>query len=150
MTREEFVKSEEFAFGKMQLGLLNMINDYMVAKKIKPKDLAHELGVSKGYISQLLNVTFDHKLSKVANLALSCNKMPILHFVDLDEYVKLDSQDKVLELMPMQRAKAMTYQQGSFSLNQNLISDKTDYIDATRLDDTYENILEDKLLTAIM
>jgi hypothetical protein len=105
MTREEFVKSQEYVFGKMQLGLLNMLNDYMVAKDIKPTNLAEELGVTKGYISQLLNVTYDHKLSKVANLALSCNKMPILKFVDLDEFVNNDALDLVYELTTKSRFK---------------------------------------------
>jgi len=103
MDRKELITSKEYVVGKIQLTLLNMIQDYMVKKEIKRTELADELGVTKGYVSQLLNVAGDHKISKLVELSLSCNKMPVVNFVDLNEYINNDALDKIYELSLVDR-----------------------------------------------
>lgn len=49
--------------------------------------LAKHLGCSKGYVSQLLNGNFDHKLSKLVELSLAIGKAPILEYKDVSEYI---------------------------------------------------------------
>jgi transcriptional regulator with XRE-family HTH domain len=109
MKREELLRTKEYAFSQIQLGLLNVIGEYKEKMNLKDVHLADQLGVSKGYISQLLNVTFDHKMSKLVELALACNKMPLVYFVDLDTFIKEDAQDKVYEIFPVGRTQNVTY-----------------------------------------
>lgn len=109
MTREKLITSKEYVVGKFQLGLLNIIESYMKKKEINRKELSDELNVSKGYVSQLLNVSYDHKISKLVELALSCNYMPVLNFVDLKTYVNNDEQDKVYELVAIEREESIQY-----------------------------------------
>lgn len=52
--------------------------------------LAEHLGVSKGYVSQLLNGDYDHKLSKLVELSLAFGYVPKVDFVPIDEYIKND------------------------------------------------------------
>jgi len=73
MNREELLSTKEYVVSQIQLNLLNLIGDYKKKNKLKDFQLADELGVSKGYVSQLLNVTFDHKISKLVDLALACD-----------------------------------------------------------------------------
>lgn len=110
MKREKLLRDKEYATSQMQLKLLNLIGEYMKQNKLLQKDLSKELGVSKGYISQLLNATYDHKLSKVAELALSCNAMPLLNFVNLDNFIEEDSKDKYFELFPVLRQRNITFE----------------------------------------
>lgn len=49
--------------------------------------LAKHLGCSKGYVSQLLNGNFDHKISKLVELSLAIGKAPILEYKDVSEYI---------------------------------------------------------------
>lgn len=63
--------------------------------KLKNKDLAQKLGVTKGYISQILNGNFDHKLSKLIELSLACDKIPYISYLDLEKYIKDDYANDV-------------------------------------------------------
>jgi transcriptional regulator with XRE-family HTH domain len=107
MKREKLLRSKDYITSTLQLNLLNLIGEYKSKQKLKDYQLAEELGVSKGYVSQLLNATFDHKISKVVDLALACNKMPLMFFVDLEEFIKNDSEDKVYGIFPVVRVKAI-------------------------------------------
>jgi len=97
MNREELITSKEFVFTKMQLDLLNLIEGYMQKNGLNRTQLAEKLGVGKSYVSQLLNVSFDHKISKIVDIALDCNAIPLLFFIDLKEYVRRTLKIKYTE-----------------------------------------------------
>ena len=61
--------------------------------------LANYLGCSKGYISQLLNGNFDHKLSKLVRLSLALGKAPILEYRALSDYI-LENDETFSSVMP--------------------------------------------------
>lgn len=107
--RERLLRSKNYIVAQIQLRLLNIIGAYKESKNLKDYQLANELGVSKGYISQILNASFDHKITKIVDLALACNKMPLIYFVDMDEFIMADKEDKVYELMQMQRHQYIKY-----------------------------------------
>ena len=46
----------------------------MKDKKLNRSQLAKKLGVTKGYITQVLNGDFDHRISKLVDLSLAINK----------------------------------------------------------------------------
>ncbi len=125
MKRKELITSKEYVQASIQLNLLNLIEKYMEKKKLKRIELSKELKVSKGYVSQVLNGSYDHKISKLVDL--SCNAMPLLFFVDLNKFVEDDANDKIYEIMPMQRPKAITYVEFE-SKNINLSNKKYPYI----------------------
>lgn len=110
MTREELIRSNEYVTGGIQLKLLNLIEDYMKKNNLNRDKLAKQLGVTKGYVSQLFNASYDHKLSKLVDLALSCNAMPLVYFIDMNKFVEDDAKDLVYELVPMLRPKDITYE----------------------------------------
>ncbi len=58
---------------------------------INRTQLAEKLGVSKGYVSQLLNGDFDHKLSKLVELSLAFGVVPIIDFKPIADVVSEDS-----------------------------------------------------------
>ena len=47
--------------------------------------LAEYLGCTKGYVTQLLNGEFDHKLSKFVELSLAIGKVPEIRFTEEEE-----------------------------------------------------------------
>ncbi len=108
MKRESLLRSKEYAVSQIQLNLLNLIVKYKKNKNLKDYQLAEELGVSKGYVSQILHATFDHKISKVVDLALACNVMPLIYFVDMDKFIKDDARDKEYVLVPVLRRKNLS------------------------------------------
>lgn len=90
LTKEQLVKTPEYWLETVQNELFRQVTAYMKEKKINQTQLAQELGVSKGYISQVLNGNFNFTLSKLIELSLAIGRVPNLKF----EKIKKDSQTK--------------------------------------------------------
>lgn len=90
MERAELLSSPGYWTAELQLELYRQINDYMKKKGLNKVQLAHKLGCTKSYITQLLNGEFDHKLSKFFELSLAIGKVPEFNFVDLNDLIEYD------------------------------------------------------------
>lgn len=62
--------------------LVRELRRFMKREGMNQTELAAHLGVSKGYISRLLNGTGDPKLSSILDLAMAIGKEPVLMFTD--------------------------------------------------------------------
>lgn len=87
MKREELLKNKGYWVSKIQIDLFNQLSDYMKKNGLNRTQLAKKLGVSKGYISQILNGDFNHKLSTLVELSLSMDKIPTLKFNDISQLI---------------------------------------------------------------
>lgn len=95
MTREELLKCPEYWTTQIQNELYRQIHSYMEKQNMNKSQLADYLGCSRGYITQLLNGDFDHKLSKLVELSLAIGMAPIVSFKELeraDETVKFEGR----------------------------------------------------------
>jgi len=91
-TREELLKSREYWLENIQNRLFEKVEDYIRDKKINRTKLAEELGVSKGYISQILSGSFDHRISKLVDILIAINIAPEIPMErTLDDYIRDDS-----------------------------------------------------------
>lgn len=79
MTREELIQMPEYWIGQMQLALYEAAEQFMKEHHMNRTQLAAYLGVSKGYVSQLLNGDYNYSLSKLVELAIKLNCVPKLH-----------------------------------------------------------------------
>lgn len=93
MKREELLRSKQWWLIHIQNRLYNVINEYKINHAKKNKDIAQKLNVSKGYVSQILAGDYDHKLSKMVELALAFGKAPKIEFVDLESYIREDAMN---------------------------------------------------------
>ncbi len=87
MKREELLKSEGYWIAKLQTDLYRELISFMEKTDKNSSQLASYLGCSKGYISQLLNGNFDHKISKLVKLSLAIGKVPILEYKNISDYI---------------------------------------------------------------
>ena len=85
---EERYRSKDYWTGILQLELFKLLNEYKKEKGLSQNGLAAELGFSKSYLSQVLNGNFDHRLSKLVELALAIGKIPEVNYRDIDTVVK--------------------------------------------------------------
>lgn len=88
MKREELIKNKGYWISKIQIDLYNQLENYMSENNINRTKLAKKLGVSKGYITQVLNGDFNHRISKLVELSLAINKIPEINFKDVDQFIK--------------------------------------------------------------
>lgn len=97
MKREELLNSKEYWLTKIQIDLFNEVEKYMEKHELNRTQLAEKLGVSKGYVSQILNGDADHRISKLVELSLAVGVVPNLLFENLESYIKKDSLDDAMD-----------------------------------------------------
>jgi len=97
MKREELIKSPEYCLARIQIDLFNKVNKYMKDNKLTRKKLADQLGVTKGYVSQILNGDADHRISKFIELSLAIGLIPHIQFEKIEDVVALDSEEALVQ-----------------------------------------------------
>lgn len=97
--QRESMHGEGYWIAEWQLKLFDELRKYQEKFNLNQTELGEKLGVSKGYISQILNGKFDHKISTLVHLALAIGKAPILSFQDLEMYIEneLEGQNSLSE-----------------------------------------------------
>lgn len=86
---EEMLKREGYWTTEIQLLLFREIEKYLADNNMDRKDFAKKLGVSKGYVSQILNGEYDHKISKLVRLSLAMDMAPELVLTKLEDKISL-------------------------------------------------------------
>lgn len=93
--RKEFITSIGYWTVDIQSKLFRLLTDYMKDNHMNKTQLAEKMGVSKSYVSQILNGNFDFRLSKLVQLALFVGKVPKIEFSDMKDYIMEDQLDTV-------------------------------------------------------
>ena len=93
MERNELLRSEAYWTEKIKLDLYQIVSDYKEREHLTLENLASKLDVTKGYLSQILNGNFDHKISKLVQLSMACNMVPIIKYEPIDQYIQDDLDD---------------------------------------------------------
>ena len=86
ITNEELLATKEYWTTRIQLDLYSQLQDYMNIIFFFLGQLAQELGVTKSYVTQILNGDFDHRISKLVELSLAVGLIPKMEFVPKTEF----------------------------------------------------------------
>jgi transcriptional regulator with XRE-family HTH domain len=85
---QELIETPEYWLETIQNELYQHVYNYMEREKINQTQLAQRLGVTKGYISQVLNGQFNHRLEKLIELSLEIGIAPDMEFKTMQQYLK--------------------------------------------------------------
>lgn len=91
LNRTEILNSPEYWFEEAQNELYRQVILFMEKEKLNQKQLAEKLGVSKGYISQILKGEFNYTLKKLIELSMAVGRVPVIEFKDINELINEDS-----------------------------------------------------------
>lgn len=91
MDRNELLQTKEYWITSLQIALYNCAMQFMAEHEMNRTQLAKHLGVTKGYVTQLLNGDFDHRISKLVELALAFAVVPEFNFTPISDYVAKDN-----------------------------------------------------------
>lgn len=91
MERNELLSSKEYWLSKIQIQLFAVVEDYIKDNKLNRSKFAEEMGVTKGYVSQVLNGDYDSRISKLVELSLAVGKVPFIEFKGLRQVIELDN-----------------------------------------------------------
>ncbi len=92
MERNDLLKNPAFWFTKIQIALYNCAENFMNKTKQNRKQLAEYLGVSKGYVSQLLSGDYNYSLEKLVDLSLKLGYIPQIEFRPIEQVIEEDKQ----------------------------------------------------------
>lgn len=91
----DLLKTQEYWVNRIQDILFEKVQNYLKDNNISRVKFANDLGVSKGYVSQVLNGQFNFSLKKLVELSLAIGKVPDIHFDEVDNYIrKVLDEDK--------------------------------------------------------
>jgi len=90
MTRDKLLKSPVYWFEYEQNELFRQVVKFMEEEGINQTELAVRLGVSKGYISQILSGNFNYTLKKLIELCLAIGLVPKINYNKIDNVVRED------------------------------------------------------------
>lgn len=90
ITREELLKTEEYWFETIQNEIYRQVEAFLCENDLTKSQFAEKLGVTKGYVSQILNGNYNATLKKLIELSLAVEMAPVFDFQNLNEYIKED------------------------------------------------------------
>ncbi len=93
-TREEVLRSPEYWFEEAQNELYRQVVEYMEKSGLNQTQLAEKLGVSKGYVSQILKGEFNYTLKKLIEISLAVGKVPQVEYKKIEEVINEESKTK--------------------------------------------------------
>ena len=82
---EELMNQPEYWLETIQNEIFRQVTEYLKVNNMTQSQLAVQLGVSKGYVSQIMKGEFNYTLKKLIELSLAVGKGPVVIFKPLDE-----------------------------------------------------------------
>lgn len=91
MTRQELLSSPGYWIAGIQTEIYRCAEQFMRDHHMNRTQLAEYLGVSKGYVTQLLNGDYNFSLEKLVDLSLKIGYVPKMDFQELAQALALDA-----------------------------------------------------------
>ena len=113
MDRKEVLKSPEYWTAKTQIELYNQAESFMKETGRNKTQLAEYLGVSKGYVSQLLN-----------ELSLAFGVIPQIDFIPVGKYVSDDACSKQFKNIALPNANFVEWNDGEIQVSYSMKSNE--------------------------
>ena len=84
MTHNELLSSREYWITKIQYDFFKKVYQYMEDNSLSKSELSDRLGVSKSYISQILNGSSNFSLNKLIEMSLAIGYYPQFLLAPID------------------------------------------------------------------
>lgn len=91
MERKDILQEPAYWITQIQIALFDCATRFMSETGKNKTELAQHLGVSKGYVSQLLSGDYNFSISKLVETAMLMGSVPQLTFKSLEEILIHDS-----------------------------------------------------------
>ena len=90
---EELVNSPEYWLETIQNEIFRQVTEYLKVNNMTQNQFAEQLGVSKGYVSQVMKGEFNYTLKKLIELSLAVGKEPVIIFKPLTEITQIKNEE---------------------------------------------------------
>ena len=94
MTRSELLSTPAYWIAKIQAELYFSAEKFMKEKNMNRTQLAEYLGVSKGYVTQLLNGDYNFSIEKFTELSLKLGYVPEFDMAKLESKINQETSSQ--------------------------------------------------------
>ena len=91
MTREELLNMPEYWVAQIQTEIYRCADQFMEERHMNRTQFAEYLGVSKGYVTQLLSGDYNYSLEKLVELSLKIGYVPQVSFEEIERTLQMDA-----------------------------------------------------------
>lgn len=104
LKREELERKPEYWLESIQNEIFRQVTAYLKDNNMTQNQLAEQLGVTKGYVSQIMKGEFNYTLKKLIELSLAVGKAPVINFTPLAEIISSE-REKITssEILPIDK-----------------------------------------------
>lgn len=95
MTHKDLLNTSEYWITRIQYDFFKKVHQYMEENSLSKSELAKNIGVSKSYVTQILNGTCNFSLNKLIDISLSIGYYP--QFLLAPKEVDENSKEKIEE-----------------------------------------------------
>lgn len=92
LTKDELLKQPEYWLEMLQNEIYRQVAHYIDDKNINQTQFAQELGVTRGYVSQIMKGEFNYTLKKFIELSLAVGKAPVIEFKPIQEFIEKNTR----------------------------------------------------------
>lgn len=92
LKREELERKPEYWLESIQNEIFRQVTAYLKDNNMTQNQLAEQLGVTKGYVSQIMKGEFNYTLKKLIELSLAVGKAPVIVFKPLAEIISSERE----------------------------------------------------------
>lgn len=90
MERKDVLLEPAYWITQIQIALYDCATKFMLEQRKNRTELAQYLGVSKGYVSQLLSGDYNYSLSKLVETSMAFGFIPKMSFSPIEEELYRD------------------------------------------------------------
>ena len=101
--KSELLNTNEYWYEILQNQIYRLVSEYIEKEGISQTQFAEKLGVSKGYISQIMNGNFNYTLKKLIELSLAVGVAPVIDFRPLNSFEESQSKSDSFSLGTAQK-----------------------------------------------
>ena len=93
LEQEDLIRTPEYWLETIQDEIYRQVSAYLKDNNLTQSQLAIQLGVSKGYISQVMKGEFNYTLKKLIELSLAVGKAPVLVLKPLEGITPISQKE---------------------------------------------------------
>lgn len=118
MERKDILREPEYWIAQIQMAIYKCALDFMNESGKNKTQLAEHLGVSKGYVTQLLSGDYNYSLTKLVETAMAIGYVPKVKFSPIEAEIAKDESTSSIVLA--QRQSTSVFEQ--YNVYNNLVA----------------------------
>jgi len=100
LKHEDLINRPEYWLETIQNEIFRQLSAYLDDHNMTQSQFAAQLGVSKGYLSQVMKGEFNYTLKKLIELSLAIGKVPEISFKPLSEIITIENKADASQATP--------------------------------------------------